>query len=244
METETATSFVPAPDGDHGGDEADGQQCKLMVVGSFCCNRNKGPHIPLDGKFYCLPVGLSNLSKSLFDNFVKDIQQSMRDRHLLFFPNYFRTWVSLLLLLFVLEPFTFYSSIHLVVAGLLIWSHANHQKDLQCEIETRIQEWQPLFAKEGFVVRFIVDKKLCRDTESYLHIYRAQSTDQPSGDGSAPHNKEEANYVLIWARSFRRRNTTFRTVPVSPFGSPFDILYVQPPALHNLDGAVFRSFFL
>jgi hypothetical protein len=68
-----------------------------------------------------------------------------------------------------------------------------------------------------------------------------QSIDLPSDDGSAPQYKEEANYLLLWARSFRRRNTTFRPMLVSPFRSSFDTLYAQPPALQNLDRAVFRS---
>ena len=118
----------------------------------------------------------------------------------------------------------------------------NINQDLRCGIEARIQEWQPLFSNEGFAVRFIVDKKLCQATESYLHIYRAQNTtDQASNIDFVPNSKEEANYSLLWARSFRRRNITFRAVPRFPFPSSFDLLYAQPPALHNLDGAVFRG---
>ena len=242
MESKRTTPFLPAPDGDHDGDDIDSQQGKLLVEGSICCKRNKFPQIRVDREC-STPAGLSQLSKPIFDNFLKDIRLSMRDRPSLYSPIMFFVFVIAVFVPVVVGTFAFSVVIHLGAIGLLIWWRVNlNNNELQCGIEARIQEWQPLFSNEGFAVRFIVDKKLCQATESYLHIYRAQNTtDQASNIDFVPNYKEEANYSLLWARSFCRRNNTFRAVPRLQLSSSFDLFYAQPPALHNLDGAVFRG---
>lgn len=240
MASAAADGFVPAPEG--------GEEAKLMVVGGgVCCNRNKIPSIPYDGDSCYKPAGLSNLSNELFDNFIRDIQLSMKARFSLFWPI-----LTTIFVLFVVVPmfvpaehFTLYGVACLFALGILARLRYNHQADFKCEMEARLDEWQPLFVREGFVVEYVVDRKWWTSPESYLYFHRrsvgANQVAAPAASGAkfSPLYEEEAKYLLLFARLFLHRNKTFRVMPLSREATHWHC--TKPPALYNLNDDVFMK---
>lgn len=235
------SSFVPAPSTEEFYEDGG----KFMIVkGPFFRSRNKIPgRIPYHGKSCSKPAVLAKLSNDVFQRFVQDLQLSMR-------TNYWRIhWpilsslfaVFVIVPLFVVSP---YDSLGLYLTACLAsvvffgWRYGKQHEGLQFEMETRIQEWQPLFEKQGFQVDYIVDKHRLMPTETYIHIHRlsvrgASSLSPASG-------KEEAKYLLLYPRLFRHRNRTFRVVPLSIL-SRDPVHYAKPPELQNLSDEVFQS---
>lgn len=235
MQPTMETSFVPAPDGEEG---------KLMLVGGLCWNRNKIPSLPYDANSCYKPAGLSKLSNELFHSFVKDLQLSMRGHWPIYWPI-----LICLFTIFVVVPL-FVPVIHLGYYGaacflalvMLSIAYQNQHKDLQCEIEARINEWQCLFEEEGFQVDCIVDKRLMSPTETYIHIHRSASSGPSELSTTLETSSqlvEEAKYLLLFARLFRHRNITYRIVPLSR--EPSYWLYAKPPGLQNLSDELFQS---
>ena len=241
-------AFVPAPD--YADEEG---EAKLMVVGNLlnCFPRLKIPSIPYDFNSCYKPAGLSNLSTVLFDNFIKDIQLSMNASFPLFWPLvtaiFLLFWPLLtaifLLLVYVPNFFAhflfYYGVVCLAALALLAWSNHNHQADLQCEIEARIQEWQPSFAREGYVVEYVVDQpRWWSSLESYIFIHRSDRPATATEQSPLYYDEEEAKYLLLYARMLRHRNKTFRVWPLSR-GPNNKIGTTKPPALQHLPDEAF-----
>jgi len=235
------SSFVPAPSTEELYEDGG----KFMIVKGLFESRNKIPgRIPYHGKSCSKPAVLAKLSNDVFQRFVQDLQLSMR-------TNYWRIhWpilssifaVFVIVPLFVASP---YDSLGLYLTACLAsvvfigWRYSKQHDGLQFEMETRIQEWQPLFEKQGFQVDYIVDKHRLLPTETYIHIHRL-SVGGASSSLSPASGKEEAKYLLLFPRLFRRRNRTFRAVPLSIL-SKDPVHYAKPPALQNLSDEVFQS---
>lgn len=230
------TSFVPAPA------EHDCEGGKLLIVGGLYRNRNQIPALPSTGATACYkPAGLSNLSEELFQSFIRDLQLSMRSYWSIY-------WVILawLFTIFGLVPLLvppyhtwFYFAVCLAVTIFIGWRNSIQRKDLEDEMEARIKEWEPLFEKQGFQVEYIVDDNhAVRPTETYIHIHRLSGA-TPSSAKGADEGEEEAQYLLLFPRLFRRRNKLFRAVPVST--SKDRKFYAKPPSLHNLSDELFQE---
>jgi len=239
--SEYVAKYVPAPEV---GDD------KLWLVGTHTCF-NKMPKLPQTPTTpYEKPAGLSNLSDELFYRFTKDLQLSICGHwtsywHTLIYLLVMAASASVALYFLVLPPLylVYFAAASVSFAIILTFGNCNQLKDLQSEIEVRIEEWKPLFGAQGFSVECNVDKKCCRPTGLYIHIKQSPSRRKPK-QFSAPvvwscYGEQEVKYIVLYARMLARRNKMCRVILTSKELSKG--IYAKPPALENLSDAVFQS---
>jgi len=235
-ETKNATRYVPAPEREEG---------KLLIVRNACWNRNKFQELPYHFISCDKPNGLVNLSDELFIEFSKDVQLSMQSH----WTNYWHILIDMVIvsmIIVVVVPLFmplvyvgYYGAACVLVTSLLALGNHSNLKDLQSEIEVRIYEWESQFDDEGFAVKYVVDKSCWTPTETYIHIFKTSPRKNASGVMLWDDRKQEAKFLLLFARLFGHRNNTFRVVQQSkeiPKG-----VYAKPPALHGLDDDVFQK---
>ena len=220
---------------------------KLLVMGGFFCRNGLIEKIPRDATNPIRkPAELSNLSDELFCNFTKDIQLSVAS-------HVSHKWHILLPLLFICVPMTsltylFYppfllyaclcNSIALLYGVLVAFGYRDQVKDLQSDVEARIEEWSTMFRDEGFSVTCTTSESFWRPNELYLHIFQSGMPSLGSQIWFC-HAEQEAKYLIFFARMFKHRNNNFRVLLASK--KLAKSIYVKPPALQNLSDTLFRK---
>ena len=234
---EHSANYVVAPSGP--------RSVKLLVVGSIISRNRELEKIPRDAtKPFRKPAELSNLSDELFCNFTKDIQLSvachMTDEWRILVPllgiGLLITSVAYVYYPLFLLYSCFYDTIALLYGILVAFGYRAQVKDLQSEIEVRIEEWSTLFRHEGFSVTCTTRESFWRPTELYLRIYQSCKPSMGSKIWFC-HAEQEAKYLILFARMFKHRNTSFRVLLASKKFAKS--VYVKPPALENLSDALF-----
>lgn len=223
---------------------------KLLVWGGMCCNRYKSPSISdATQSNFEKPAGLSKLSGETYESFIRDLQFSTQAHWPLYHPVLTSAFIVLVVVPLLIPFYEFY----LYVAMCIIFEIAIFWRmncDLQCETESRVQEWKPFFEKEGFQVDCVIDTRWYAPTETYVHIYRwseyKAGVPWPSEEKPTPQQpprddfEEQAKYILVSPRIVPRRNKSLRHVPILPWKSA-STFCIKPPALRNLSDDVFRD---
>ena len=231
-------SYAQAPSGRN--------DCAFLLVGNICgSTKSKFEKIPCDASPCEKPVDLSNLSDELFFNFTKEIQLSLASHSVV--QSY--TGLKLLMISVVVTALAFFYlplflyavcfDVGVVLFGSLVaLGNRNWRKDLQCDIEARIEEWRTRFREHGFSVTCTAGERFCRPAELSLRIYESCKRGSRSVIWTCD-GEQEAKYLILFARMFAHRNKTFRVLFTSK-ELPKNI-YIKPPALENLGDIVFQK---
>jgi hypothetical protein len=223
-----------------------------------------------------LPPAIADLEVRLFQNLIRDIQATLRIREdaaggsgvalfVFLWLFWFDDWIRGVSENTVVINLCLPVSVVILLVVEYFWDKS-FQDAVESEIPLRLNEWQPLFAKQGYRLEYVVDEAphFWNLTETYLLIESTTnnqfavdaneanddknnvgSSDEPRCDFVAAADHDEVCYLIYFARSFVRRNQSYRVLDLKPnyyYGQKYMI--PKAPVLLDLNVQVFDKVML
>jgi hypothetical protein len=224
-----------------------------------------------------LPPAISDLNLRLFQNMLRDIQATLAICNdvpvglgwlMLEFGIIFWSidWVDKVTTDEIIQSLFIPVAVFILVTYKYFWARC-FSDAVDEEIPLPLAEWQVLFAKEGYRLKYLTEKPAhCWNyTDKYLLIEPVASqsgsfslptgnapnddtkindgTLEPSCDFVTAHQQDEANYLVYFSRSFVRCNQSYHVVDLKPnsYGGQQIRIVSKAPILLILDVQVFDT---
>lgn len=271
----SAAAYVPAPEDDGGrgrsSEETDGAKLILSSWWGAGCwpsrSSSREFRLPYEvGQSCYKPACLTNLRDEVFQAFVADLQHSLTEYSVVFWPLstvlYIWSSMSPWCLGYALDEDGFededghaYLSAMaalLLVVCVYVWkSYKRASRDMELVLQARIAEWQAVFHDCGHGIDCILlhsgtkgqtlPRPFWSTTEIYIHLYETADRDLTTAvntNSPVVLFPEEANYLVVFASHIPHTHPTFRRVHGRlQWHQECD----KPPALHRLDEPLFRG---